>query len=255
MKQLQVRGICVHYQRRQILHDVDLPDLENGQLLALVGPNGAGKSTLLRTLAGLVPCKGEVRLGDLELLRCSRTARAERLGFMPQSLPEQVSLSVVESLLGAISAGLGDSRQGLDRAYAILAELGIESLAMRPLTQLSGGQRQLVSLAQAVVRDPQLLLLDEPTSALDLHYQDRVLRLVRRLTDQGRIVIVVLHDLALAARWADRLAVLRQGRVYGSGAIEQTLTPSMLEEVYAVDARVERCSRGRLQVLVDGPVS
>src|SRR5690606_15656875 len=129
--------------------------------------------------------------------------------------------------------------------------LGIAELALRPLNQLSGGQRQMVSLAQAIVRDPRLLLLDEPTSALDLARQMRLLGELRRLAAEGRVVVAVLHDLALAAQWADRIVVLHGGAVHSDGPPATVLTPSMLAQVYRVEARVERCTRDKLVVLID----
>lgn len=257
MSRLHVRQLTVGYKRKTVLHDIDLPDVAPGQVVALVGPNGAGKSTLLRTLAGLLPATGDVRLGELDLLRCSRRERAAVLGFMPQTLPDGIALSVLETLLGALRGGdplsaHGSARQQQERAFAVLQQLGVEHLALQPLDSLSGGQRQMVSLAQAVIRQPRLLLLDEPTSALDLRYQNDVMSMVRQLADEGRIVVVVLHDLGLAARWADCIMVLERGRLHAAGTPEQTLTPSMLEQVYRVQARVERCSLGRVHIHVDG---
>jgi iron complex transport system ATP-binding protein len=259
MSLLHVRQLTVGYKRKTVLHGIDLPPIAPGQVVALVGPNGAGKSTLLRTLAGLLPATGELRLGELDLLRCSRRERAAVLGFMPQTLPDGIALSVLETLLGALRGGdplsaQGSARQQQERAFAVLEQLGVQHLALQPLDSLSGGQRQMVSLAQAVIRQPQLLLLDEPTSALDLRYQNDVMSMVRQLADQGRIVVVVLHDLGLAARWADRIMVLERGRLHAAGTPEQTFTPSMLEQVYRVQARVERCSLGRVQIHVDGSV-
>lgn len=249
---LTIAGLQVHCRGTQILHGIDLPAIEPGTLVALVGPNGAGKSTLLRSLAGLLPTTGSLSLGDFDLLRCSRRERAQQMGFMPQQLPDGIAMSVLETLLGALHAGqTGQTPDAIQRAHGVLEQLGIVHLAMRPLEQLSGGQRQLVSLAQAMIREPSLLLLDEPTSALDLHHQNRVMGTVRGLADQGRIVVVVLHDLALAARWADRLVVLANGRVQATGGPQETLTPSLLANVYKVDARVETCSRGHLQIAVD----
>jgi iron complex transport system ATP-binding protein len=257
MSALQVRGLSVGYKGRAVLHGIDLPDIEPGQIVALVGPNGAGKSTLLRSLAGLLKANGEVRLGTLELLSCHRRERAAVLGFMPQSVPGGIELSVLETLLGALRGAdttvfSGNPQSQQAKAFAVLEQLGILALALKPLDSLSGGQKQMVSLAQAVIREPRLLLLDEPTSALDLRHQNDVMETVRQLADQGRIVVVVLHDLGLAARWADRIMVLQQGRLHTAGTPEQTLTPAMLEQVYRVRARVERCSQDRVQIHVDG---
>ena len=170
---------------------------------------------------------------------------------MPQTLPSGAVLSVLESVIAARSAS-GEGA-GADRAaMAVLERLGIGPLALDPLDRLSGGQRQMVGLAQALVRDPALLLLDEPTSALDMARQVRLLTEVRRVAAEGRVVLAVLHDLALAAQWADRIAVLHKGRLHSFGTPAEVVTPAMLAEVYGVEARVERCSRGRLMVLIDG---
>lgn len=254
---LRIRNLDVSYRRAPVLHAIDLPDIVPGSLVALVGPNGAGKSTLLRALAGLLDAKGQIRLGELDLLTCGRLQRSRKVGFMPQALPEGVALSVLETLIGALRGGdpamaSMSARNQQTRAFEVLEELGILDLALRPLERLSGGQRQLVSLAQAVIRNPALLLLDEPTSALDLRHQDDVMSMVHRLSRGGRTVVVVLHDLSLAARWADQVVVIQQGRVHGAGPAEHMLTPQMLAEVYRVRARVERCSQGRIQIAVDG---
>ena len=122
----------------------------------------------------------------------------------------------------------------------------------RRLDRLSGGQKQLAGLAQALAREPRLLLLDEPTSALDLHYQLRVLDLAREAAaERGMTVMIVLHDLQAAARVSDRIAVMAKGRLVAFGAPDEAVTPEILGEVYRVSARVQRCDRGVLQVMID----
>ena len=247
---LRAENISVAYGRRQILHGLSLPELQPGSLVALVGPNGAGKSTLLRALAGLEGMQGSLTLGGQNLTRIGGGERARTLAYMPQQLPPGIALGVLESVLAALRVG-GDG-EVLARAFDALARIGIEELAEHSLDGLSGGQRQLVSLAQLIARRPQVLLLDEPTSALDLHYQLRVMDCVRDLVREHQLLAVaVLHDINLAASCADQLVVMRAGRIHASGTPDQVLTPQLLAEVYGVEARVERCSRGRLQVLVD----
>ncbi|WP_161865166.1 ABC transporter ATP-binding protein [Pseudomonas yangonensis] len=247
---LRAENISVAYGRRQILHGLSLPELQPGSLVALVGPNGAGKSTLLRALAGLEDMQGSLTLGGQNLTRIGGGERARTLAYMPQQLPPGIALGVLESVLAALRVG-GDG-EVLARAFDALARIGIEELAEHSLDGLSGGQRQLVSLAQLIARRPQVLLLDEPTSALDLHYQLRVMDCVRDLVREHQLLAVaVLHDINLAASCADQLVVMRAGRIHASGTPDEVLTPQLLAEVYGVEARVERCSRGRLQVLVD----
>ena len=141
-------------------------------------------------------------------------------------------------------------------AFDALQRIGIAHLADQLLSTLSGGQRQLVSLAQLIARRPQVMLLDEPTSALDLNYQLKVMDCVRDLVREHHLIaVVVLHDINLAARYADHIAVLRQGRLYASGAADTVLAPALFAEVYGVKARIEHCSQQTLQVLVDGAIA
>lgn len=250
---LLAQGITVRYGRRDVLSGLDLPLLRPGEVTVLAGPNAAGKSTLLRAIAQLQPHQGQVLLDGKDLARMPAQARARAVGFMPQTLPASSSLLALESLVAALRAGATmPARQADATAMAAMETLGIAPLALEPLSALSGGQRQMVSLAQAIVRDPRLLLLDEPTSALDMARQVRLLSELRRLAGEGRIVVAVLHDLALAAQWADRIVLMQDGRTHVHGTPEQVLTPSLLARIYGVDARVERCSQGRIMVLIDG---
>ncbi|PYG80215.1 MULTISPECIES: ABC transporter ATP-binding protein [unclassified Pseudomonas] len=247
---LLIEGVSVAYGARQILHGVSLPALPAGSLVALVGPNGAGKSTLLRALAGLERMRGGLSLDGQDVTRLGFAERSRRLAYMPQQLPTGIALGVLESIVAALRVSGSDDLLG--SAYEALRQLGIEGLAERSLDSLSGGQRQLVALAQLMARNPQVLLLDEPTSALDLHYQLRVMGAVRERVQAHRLLAVaVLHDINLAASHADWLVVLREGRVVACGAPGNVLQPGLLAEVYGVEARVECCSQGRLQVLVD----
>ncbi|SEN85509.1 iron complex transport system ATP-binding protein [Paracoccus alcaliphilus] len=252
MNGLSVRDVSIRYGRRVILDGLSLPDLPAGQVTVLAGPNAAGKSTLLRAVAQLGSYHGGITLDGRDLAHLPGAERARLVGFMPQTLPSGSSLIVLQSILAALRAtGETPAAEADAAAMAVLDRLGIADLALRPLDQLSGGQRQMVSLAQAIVRDPRLLLLDEPTSALDLARQVRLLAELRRLAAEGRVVLAVLHDLALAAQWADRIVVLHQGGLHSHGQPAQVLTPAMLAEVYQVEARVERCSRGNLTVMID----
>ena len=255
MNGLSVEGVSLRYGARAVLHDLSLPALQPGEVTVLAGPNAAGKSTLLRAIAQLAPYRGRIALNGEDLSRMAIRRRARLIGVMPQTLPSGSSLIVLESVIAALRAGSDAFAGQADaQAMAVLDRLGIADLAMEPLDQLSGGQRQMVSLAQAIVRDPRVLLLDEPTSALDLARQVRLLGELRALAAEGRIVVAVLHDLAMAAQWADRIVLLHRGRLHSSGPPAAVLTPPVLAEVYGVHARVERCSRNRITVLIDSEV-
>jgi iron complex transport system ATP-binding protein len=252
MNGLGIQNLSVRYGSRPVVTDLALPLLNAGEVTVLAGPNAAGKSTLLRAIAHLCPYQGAITLDGQDLGRLGAPARAAKVGFMPQTLPSGSSLSVLESVIAALRAAADVAIVRPEvQALAVLQRLGIADLALRSLDQLSGGQRQMVALAQAIVRDPRLLLLDEPTSALDLARQTRLLGELRRLAGEGRVVVAVLHDLALAAQWADRMVILDQGRLHSAGTPDEVVTAPMLAEVFGVEARVERCSRGRLTVMID----
>lgn len=248
---LSVKGLSAGYGRKKVLSEVTIPNLCRGSVTAILGRNGAGKSTLLRALGGLHRFHGELMLDGTNLADRSLAARAQLITYMPQSLPQRVALTVLEAVIGALRATSRDP-EAAARSLAILERLDIRHLAMEPLDSLSGGQRQLASLAQALVRNPRVLLLDEPTSALDVGHQIHVMRTIREITrEQDIIAIAVLHDLTLACRWCDRIVLLSDGQVAADGDPIAALTPVTLQQVYGVSARIERCSQGQIQVLVD----
>ncbi len=254
---LRVTGLAAGYRGRPVIRNLDLPLLNAGEVHSLIGPNAAGKSTLMRALAGLLPATGSAFLGERALLKLPLAERARFITYMPQTLPQGVALTVLETVISALRASPVsevslDSHAASRRALHVLDRIGIAHLAMEGLDRLSGGQRQLASLAQALVREPRVLLLDEPISALDLQYQLRVMKLVRELArEHGMIVLVVLHDLQVAARWSDGVVVLSHGKVVATGTPAQAITPDVLARVYEVSARVEHCSNGTLQIMVD----
>jgi len=254
---LEVSDLRVAYRKQAIIPDLTLEPLRAGAVVALLGPNGSGKSTLLKALAGLLPYKqGSVRLDGKSLEKISFEQRAQQVVYLPQSLPASVHLRVLESVLVAARASALAAEAGrvhLEQVLSLLQRLGIEHLSMHYLDQLSGGQKQLVGLAQALIRRPRLLLLDEPLSALDLNYQFHVMDLLGQEThEHGLITLIVLHDLNVALRHSDYAVLIKQGELLGEGAPGQVITPAALAEGYGVEARIEPCSKGILQVLIDG---
>ncbi len=220
----------------------------------LLGPNGSGKSTLLRAMAGLNKAQGELLLDGDDLLTQPFARRAEQVVYLPQSLPAGVHLHVLESIIVAqrASGGLHSAEQQA-QVMTLLRQLGIEHLALHYLDQLSGGQKQLVGLAQSLIRQPTLLLLDEPLSALDLNYQFHVMDLVKRETQRRNIVtVVVVHDINIALRHGDHVLILKKGQLVADGDPGEVITPHTLAEVYGVRGRVEPCSQGMKQVIIDG---
>ncbi|NVO57349.1 ABC transporter ATP-binding protein [Rhodobacteraceae bacterium B1Z28] len=256
MQGLTVNDLWANYGANHVLQGVNLPDLSPSSLTAVIGPNAAGKTTLIRAISGLQMAKGVVRLGDVDLMQCSWTERARHVAYMPQHLPDGLALSVLETVLlpaqVSMSPFAGPDVALQDRAIQILSVLGVESLAMQQLRSLSGGQRQMVALAQAMIRDPRVLLLDEPTSALDPHHQLSVMQCVRSFTRRQQVIgVFVCHDLNLALTWADQVVALHQGRIVAHGTPETVITSDLLSEIYNVQGRVERCSKGRPLLIYD----
>lgn len=254
---LTIANFHAGYPKRPVIAGLSAPLLPRGKITVLLGPNGSGKSTLLRALAGLGQAKGELLLDGINLMQQSFAKRAEKVVYLPQTLPAGVHLHVLESIIVAQRASGGlhndDSQQ---EVMSLLRQLGIEHLALNYLDQLSGGQKQLVGLAQSLIRQPSLLLLDEPLSALDLNYQFHVMDLVRRETRQRNIItVVVVHDINIALRHADHALMLKDGRLIADGAPEEVISPESLAQVYGVRSRIERCSQGIPQVMIDGLVS
>ena len=235
-----------------------------GEILGVIGPNASGKTTLIRLLSRLlVPDRGEIRLDGRGLTRLSRAEVATRVGVVPQTVPADFPYSVEELvLMGRFPHAPGRFFESdEDRAIAreAMRATGVESLRAAPCDRLSGGERQRVMLARALAQRPRLLVLDEPTSHLDLHYQAECVGLLRDLNQgqapgSGLSVVLVTHDLDLAAHVCHRLLLLSAGRAVRLGAPEDVLEESILEAVYGCPVSVDKHPRtGRPSVRVVWP--
>lgn len=254
---LRISHFRTGYPKRQVIRDLSVPLLPRGKITVLLGPNGSGKSTLLRAMAGLNRSEGELWLDNSDLMQLPFAKRAEKVVYLPQSLPAGVHLHVLESIIVAQRASGGHhNAESQAEVMTLLKQLGIEHLALSYLDQLSGGQKQLVGLAQSLIRQPSLLLLDEPLSALDLNYQFHVMDLVRRETRKRDITtVVVVHDINIALRHGDHALMLQNGNLIADGVPADVISPESLAAVYGVKGRIERCSQGIPQVIIDGLVN
>ena len=239
---LRARGVGVRIGRATLLRDVSL-GVAPGELVALVGPNGAGKSTLLRAIAGLLACDGTVALGGRPVGEWTARERARRIALVRQATALDASFTVRELVelgraphVGWLAALRAADHAAVDEA---LGAMGLEALAARDVSTLSGGEQQRALLAQALAQDPGVLLLDEPTAHLDVRHELDLLLRIAAERDRGRAVVLAVHDLERAARFADRLVVLDHGRVVAEGAPPEVLTPSLLRDVFGVEAEVE----------------
>lgn len=249
---MQIKNLWYHYKGcPEVLKDVSF-DIEPGKFLAILGNNGAGKSTLLKCFDHILrPDSGEVVLGGENLLTMSHREVAKRVAFVSQSVPDtQMTVHDVVMLGRRPYMKWGFTENDHAIVHDAMDRLGVDGMRGRFLSQLSGGEKQKVMLARALAQQPKALLLDEPTSALDIQNQYQVLKMVRDICHDDRMVaVVVIHDLNLALRFCDRFLLMKEGQVYRCGD-HSVLDSRALKEVYGVDAKVVEIEDRRM-VLVE----
>jgi iron complex transport system ATP-binding protein len=237
---LAAQGLSVTLAGRLVLKDVSLA-LSSGHLVALVGPNGAGKTTLLRALAGLVPSEGAIDVGGAALSSLSLRERARRFAYLPQGhivhwpLPARDIVALGRFPHGATDPARLTPKDTEAVLRAMQATDTIEFSARR-VTELSGGERSRVALARVLAVEAPVILADEPTASLDPRHQFDVMKSLRAAADKGVLVIVVTHDLGLAARFADTVLVLSEGRLVSQGAPAQALSEQIMGDVFRISA-------------------
>lgn len=254
---LQISELKFAYRKTPVLRGIDL-QVGTGELVALLGANGSGKSTLMKCLCGVLrPSCGAIKLDGTDQLQVSMRQRARRLGYVPQSLnADETALTVHETIAQGVrrpGLRLNRTEQRL-RTIAAMQEVGLTSYAFTPVNRLSGGERQRVFIGRALARNTDYLLLDEPVSALDLKYQTHIMAMLRDLAHAGRGVLAIVHDLNLAACFADRVALLAGGVVCAAGAPATVLRADLLREVYDTDVEVTMVA-GRPVVLPCPPAA
>ncbi|MBP7003268.1 ABC transporter ATP-binding protein [Amaricoccus sp.] len=243
MSLLSLEGVTAARGGRRVLDGVSLA-VAPGEVVGLLGPNGAGKSTLMRVAAGLAPATGAVRLGDAALAGLDARARALRVAYLPQE--REVAWPVTVATLVGLGrlphrAGAAADQAAVARAIAAMDLGGFEQ---RPATELSGGERARALIARALAQEAPLLLADEPAAGLDPAHQIGLMARLADLAREGRGVLVALHDLGLAARWCDRVALLHRGRIVAVGPPGAVLTAERLAEVYGILAHLDRDAAG-----------
>jgi cobalamin transport system ATP-binding protein len=239
---IELDGVRFGYGARAILDGLSLT-VPRGQLLGVIGPNGAGKTTLVRLLLGLArPTAGRVLVAGREVERWPRRELARRVAAVTQEEALEFPFTALEVVLMGRIAHLGpfgfERAADLEAAERAMRETGVETLASRPLDELSGGERKRVLLARAFAQEPELLVLDEPAAALDLRHQIAIFELLAERRRRGVTVVVVVHDLNLAAAYCDRVLLLRSGEPALVGSIEEVLTYARVKEAFGVDVYV-----------------
>jgi iron complex transport system ATP-binding protein len=239
MSRLAWNQVSLTRQEKTVLDGVSL-SVASGEMIGLIGPNGAGKTALLRLAIALEqPTGGEVTLDGAKVTALAAADRARRMAYLPQTPETAWPITVSQAVSLGRLPHRDDNQDAVRRA---LDAVGMSAFRDRPLTRLSGGERALVLLARALAVEAGLVLLDEPTANLDPAHQLRVMQVLRHRADQGDAVVVVMHDLGLATRSCDRLAVLHRGRLAADGAPHEILDDPLLREVFSITVE-----RGEMQ--------
>lgn len=238
---IELKQVCAGYEGKEVLHNIDLK-FEAGKVTVLVGPNGCGKSTLLKAIVRLnLHTSGEIMVQEKAIEIYSAKELAKQVAYLPQSrnVPD---ISVLRMVLHGRFPYLNYPRKyreiDFQKAREALRWVGLEDKAEENVNRLSGGNQQKVYIAMALAQDTPVILMDEPTTYLDISHQLQVMKLVRRLANEGKAVIMVLHDLTLAMQYADGVCVMSEGNLVSRGTPEEVFQSGVLEEVFGV--KVER---------------
>ncbi len=240
---LRIENLSVNYGSRRVLQEVSL-SVQSGEIVALIGPNGAGKSTLIRAASGVIPVEsGRIYTNGDDFHALAPMQRAKYLAVVPQAVALPPAFTVWETVLMGRTPYLGflgqPSSADEEIARKALKRVNALGLAERRVGELSGGEQQRVLLARALCQSTPIMLLDEPTAHLDLQYQVSLLDLIGNLAHHDKLaVLIALHDLNLAARYADRVALMVAGKIKASGTPREVLTPELISEAYSLPVQV-----------------
>ena len=239
--EIKIDGLTFSYSSTPVLKDITL-DLTGPKFVSILGPNGVGKSTLIHCINKILsPTGGTVMLDGKDVKDITIKEMAKQVGYVPYSANDTFPLTVVDTVLMGRHphSKWGSLDKDLDIVYDTLKMLGISHLAMRNFNELSAGQHQKVMLARGLVQEPKVLLLDEPTSNLDIRHQLDVTKMLKRLSEEkGILVIMISHDISIAAKFSDEIIMLRDGAIYAAGTPNEVITEPNLEAVYGVKSRI-----------------
>jgi len=238
---LKVEDVSFSYGENEVLKDISF-ELGEPNLTCIVGPNGVGKTTLARCVNRLLrPRNGRVTLDDVDINDMTLRELAVHIGYVPNSSRDTFPMSVMNTILMGRHprAGWTTSDHDLEVVEETMRTMGLEEYAMRDFNELSAGQHQRVMIARGLAQEPELLILDEPTSNLDVKHQMEVMELLRRLTrERGITVLMVCHDLNITARYADRIIMMSDGRIHSDGTAAEVMTEGNIMDVYGVRSKL-----------------
>ncbi len=242
MVKISIKDLTFSYKSNKILDNLNI-SVDDSEIVSLVGPNGSGKTTLIKCIDRILKPRGSILLEGREVQEMKQQEIARQIGYVPQSSATPLATTVFDTVLMGRRPHIGwrVSDFDLDKVSDRLERLNLQDLAMRDFGQLSGGQKQKVLIARALVQEPTVLLLDEPTSNLDMKHQLDVLETISSMVkEKGISAVMAIHDLNLAARFSDKLVMLKKGVVYASGSPIDLLSEKNISDVYGVEAIVMR---------------
>ncbi len=248
-KAISVQHLQHAFDGRTVIDDLTF-EVSAGEFFIIIGPNGSGKTTLLKLMVGLLPLKdGRIHLLAKALDEYNAKGLAQKIAYVPQNVPVEFPFSVTQVVLMGRSPHLGvlgfEGKEDLNLAHEAMTITDVAHLADRRLDQLSGGEQQRVFIARAICQQPAILLLDEPTAALDLSHQIRLMDLLEHLkAEKGVTIVMVSHDLNMAAMYADQLLLISKGRIARTGPPEAVIDYDLLEEVYGCKLLVDKSPLG-----------
>lgn len=259
---IRIQNYSFGYPNSPVLEDVNLT-LPAGQISVIIGANGAGKSTLLKSVSGLLHGRGSIRLGAqdsdaYEVASLPQHERVRLISYLSQDLSCDAALSVFEIVLLGMVGNLNTrvSEEDIERAHAALDTFNLGRFAQRNIAELSGGQRQMVFIAQALVKNPQILVFDEPTASLDLYRQYELMNRLQAITRERQLTtLLTLHHLELVAHYADQVIVMHDKGVYAAGRPAEVMTEAMFQDVFRLETEVFTDKRGTIRVLPIAPAS
>ncbi|AFD00454.1 ABC-type cobalamin/Fe3+-siderophores transport system, ATPase component [Methanocella conradii HZ254] len=245
---ISVKNVCIYYDRFKAIDDVSF-ELDEGEILSLVGPNGSGKSTLIKGIAGILkPKQGKIYIDGMDLSRMDPKDVAKCIGYVPQNFQQTFFSTVVDTVLLGRKPHIRwkVTKNDLEAVQNAIDTMGINELASKMISQISGGERQKVYIARALAQDPRAFIFDEPTSNLDIKHQLEVLEIAKMLSGKRKSsMLMALHDLTLAYNYSDRVIMLKKGRTFAMGTPEEVLTPENIREVYDVNVDILESRHGK----------